>query len=198
MNTTNVLPGSLSSNQAPSATGYTADPPPKLSVLQVERACESARRPEEPGELPTERVVDTGRLTDRGLTIAIVGLCALLYLLIGIALALDNMPAMAGIAILLPFIGPAVQWSIDREDRRFVQRAVRAKAQVLATEQTKFRVNNARVQQLRMRLTIPGQPPFIAIHRALVRKGHMPRIEPGSTLSVRVDPERLHTLKIDW
>ena len=49
-------------------------------------------------------------------------------------------------------------------------------------------INNAPVCELDLTVTVPGREPYQVAHRQLIAQTAIPRFQPGSTFSVRVDP----------
>ena len=95
----------------------------------------------------------------------------------------------------------ALLWLVFRQHRSlkaFQERAVLGTAELLEAELTNTRINFVHVMRLRLRVKVPGQPPYPVAHRCTVPNVEQPRMVPGAELTVRVDPERPERLQVEW
>ncbi len=88
-------------------------------------------------------------------------------------------------------------------------RSARGRAQLLATglagtaritsvRQTNVMVNNQPVIAFELLIAVPGRPEYAARYREVVPLIRLGRIQPGTTVAVRVDPARPERVAIDW
>jgi hypothetical protein len=52
--------------------------------------------------------------------------------------------------------------------------------------------------KLLLDVSVEGRPPYAVAHETFILPRHIPRLRPGATLPVRVDPTRPSTLAVDW
>jgi hypothetical protein len=76
--------------------------------------------------------------------------------------------------------------------------AVEGTAQVLAVRDTGMRINLNASLQIDLLITIPGQPPRPATITSVVEPQNLARVQPGTQLRVRANPQTPEQALIIW
>lgn len=100
------------------------------------------------------------------------------------------------LAIVLSSFGGVTKPAAQR--KRLMDVGVEGVARLLVVEQTGTRVNGQPMLQLRMVVTLPGQPPYSVLHKEIVPQIQLAQVQPGATLRVRVDPADRRQMAVAW
>jgi hypothetical protein len=75
---------------------------------------------------------------------------------------------------------------------------IEGEARIVAIEQTGMWMNNNPYVKLDLMITVPGHPPYELKHGEIVPQVLLGRLTDGSTLSVRVDPNKPSHFVVEW
>jgi hypothetical protein len=82
--------------------------------------------------------------------------------------------------------------------KRLQQTGVAGTAQIVGLRETGMRVNDQPQIEMQLMVSIPGRATYTAIHREVVSHLALARLQPGASLPVRVDPNDVAMMAIDW
>jgi hypothetical protein len=67
---------------------------------------------------------------------------------------------------------------------------------IKALRDTGTTINENPQAEFDVEVTIPGQPPYMVTHRQVVSRLHIPSVQPGSPVALRVDPMDVNNVLI--
>ena len=124
---------------------------------------------------------------------------------VDVAAALGVIPSelllMGSIFVLTGAILDTVGLMMVRSSRaraRLLATGLAGTARITSVRQTNVMVNNQPVIAFELLVAIPGRPEYPARHREVVPLIRLGQVQPGTSVAVRVDPQRPERVVIDW
>jgi hypothetical protein len=102
--------------------------------------------------------------------------------------ALSALMGLVPAGLIMFFIGRGLRNAGKRAERLRLH-GVRGQGTVLGIERTGTEINNVPMMRIRLRVQLPGMPPYEAETKMLVPPQVLVQLTPGTGVSVRVDPQ---------
>jgi hypothetical protein len=103
--------------------------------------------------------------------------------------------ALAGSAVLIFFV--MARRAAHRQPT-ITGSGLNGVGRILSLEQTGEHSETAQGCKIGLRVEIPGHPPYDVTVRRLVQLIHIPRVQPGATIPIQVDPADPQKIRIDF
>ncbi len=85
-----------------------------------------------------------------------------------------------------------------QETQRVTANGVPGSARVLGVTDTGATLNDHPVCEVQLEVTVPGQGPYTTTISQAIPRMQAPMLQPGTTLTVKVDPADRDTVVLDW
>ena len=95
---------------------------------------------------------------------------------------------------------PAVTGPLDvrADERELRTTGLAGRAAIRGSEDLGVGAEGKRLVRLELEVTPTGQAPYALQHVTMVPEASMPRLAPGGSLAVHIDPANPQNLAIDW